>query len=834
MSRIEVAVTAPLSHTLSYSCDIDEFGDPVGRRVLVAMGRQRLTGYVLGLQPEEDVSFKILPVLRFLDTQAVFPANLVPFFRWIAEYYHFPLGQVIKTALPGGLTLKSRKIIKLTEVGQKELNVWSSTEFPEPDWFAKLLEKGELSAALSKKVLNDKLLRVQVREWIKGALVFIDDVLDKEKTWLKEELCYKKLTDLQLPEIIVGEGGKKALLAAARQEINGHKLSVPLLRSLCILETLAREQRQELIAVRDIRSCYTGASKALKQLEQLKMVSSSMRRVYRNPFGEPLPFFPEPEQLSEEQKQVLAEIGPAIEEQDFAIFLLHGVTGCGKTEVYLQAVAKTLAKDRDVLVMVPEIALATQLESHFISRFGEQVVLLHSGLSQGERYDQWSLAASGKGRVVIGARSAVFAPLKNPGLLIVDEEHDSAYKQEDGLRYQGRDLAILRAHFNKAVVILGSATPAIASYAKTQNKKFSLLSMTRRVENRPLPEVTIIDLRDKKTKKRGDAIGLRLQEELQENLLQKKQSLLLLNRRGFSSFYLCRDCGEPVSCTHCHVSLTYHKRKAKLVCHYCGFSLKENVICASCKSHNLIPVGFGTERVEQEVREKFPEARVARIDSDTAADRRKFLALLKKMHSREIDILIGTQMIAKGHDFPHVTLVGVIWADGGLSIPDYRGAERTYQLLSQVIGRAGRGEYPGRVIVQTLRPEHYAISLAQQHDYLSFYEKEMSIRTNPAFPPYLRLVNLKITGSREGQVQACAGLVAKLCRKSMKTEKVEVLGPAPSPIDRIRDRYRWQILLKGRNGSALHRICEQVQEHYSILAKGDIRIHVDVDPESMM
>lgn len=833
MSRIEVAVAAPLFHTLSYSCDIEKVGDPVGRRVLVPMGRQRITGYVLGLLPEEDVSFRILPVLKFLDAQFLFPENLVPFFRWIADYYHFPVGEVIKTALPGGLTQRNRKVLLLSDVGKNQLTNWSDESMAEPDWYAKLLEQGKLSPALTKKILADRSFRSLVDGWKNKGVVVIADTLDKAITAEKQELCYQQVTDILLPESIEGELGKEELKASASQEIDGKKLSVPLVRTFFILRSLIQEQGAEIIAASDIRKLYSGASKALKELESRGLIRSHQRRVYRNPFGEPLVFFPEPEKLSDEQNQVLSELFPAIAENEFATFLLHGVTGCGKTEVYLQAAAKTLELGRDVLVLVPEIALATQLEAHFVSRFGDQVVLLHSGLSTGERFDQWSIAASGKGKVVIGARSAVFAPLQNPGLIVVDEEHDSAYKQEDGLRYQGRDLAILRAHFNKAVVILGSGTPAIASYAKTESNKFTLLSMTQRVENRPLPEVSIVDLRNKKEKKRGDAIGIKLQAEIELNLQEKKQTILLLNRRGFSSIYLCRDCGEPVTCSHCNVSLTYHKGKAKLVCHYCGFSLRENVICASCKSHNLIPVGFGTERVEQEIVEKFPEARVARIDSDTAADRRKFMALLKRMHNRDIDILIGTQMIAKGHDFPHVTLVGVIWADGGLSIPDYRGAERTYQLLSQVTGRAGRGKYPGRVVVQTLRPEHYAIQLARKHDYLSLYEKEMEIRKHPMFPPYLRMVNLKVSGSKEGQVQAVATQVAQLCRTGGEG-KVAVLGPAPCPIDRIRDRYRWQVLLKGNDASVLHKICSHVIEHYSTLTKGDIRISVDVDPESMM
>ncbi len=837
MSRIEVAVAAPLFHTLSYSYDPEVNGDPVGRRVLVRMGAQKVTGYVLGLLPEEDVSYRILPVIRFLDGTLLFPENLVPFFRWIADYYHYPIGEVIKTALPGGLTLRDRKVMRLTAEGMKRLVCWPLSDIPEPDWFKILLEKKELNPASTKKIVTGNEWKKFAKEWEDNGLVEIAKVLDKDKIGEKLELCYSRLTSMNLPESIEGEEGQKALKDAAKEEVDGQRLSVPLVKTLVFLSRLSEEQGQEAVAARDLRKAYSGASTALKELEKRNLVHAEKRRIYRNPFGETLTYFPKPANLSEEQDNVLAEILPALQQQTFTTFLLHGVTGCGKTEVYLRAAKQTLKQGRDVLILVPEIALATQLEAHFVSRFGDQVVLLHSGLSPGERFDQWSLAASGQGKIVIGARSAVFAPLNDPGLIVVDEEHDSAYKQEDGLRYHGRDLAILRARYNNAVVILGSGTPTITSFASAENGKFQLLTMSRRVANRPLPEVSIVDLREKKEKKKGEAIGLKLAKELQLNLEQQKQSILLLNRRGFSNIYLCRDCGEPVKCMHCHVSLTYHKKKAKLVCHYCGYTLRENVVCGACRSDQLTPVGFGTERIEMEIKENFPDARVARIDSDTAADRRKFMSLLRKMHQREIDILIGTQMIAKGHDFPHVTLVGVIWADGGLNIPDFRGAERTYQLLSQVTGRAGRGDTPGRVIIQTLRPEHYAIQLAQAHDYTRLYEKEMKIRENPMFPPYLRMVNFKISGSSESQVQAIAGQVAELCRassSSIETKSVEVLGPAPAPIDRIRDRYRWQVLLKGIHSAPLHEMCRKLLDKQSILTKGDIRIAIDVDPESMM
>ncbi len=832
MSRIEVAVAAPLLHTLSYSFDLDVESHPVGKRVLVPLGRQRITGYVIALLPEEDVSYRILPVLRFLDREPLFPENMVPFFRWIADYYHHPLGEVIKTALPGGLNSRNRKTLQLTAAGKSHPPSWNDPDLPEPPWFSELLKKTKLTPSRSKSVLGDRTYKGVIAELLGNGLLCVVDSIDSARVSEKRERCCSLNTDMELPVSIEGKEGRAALKSCAVQNEND-PLSVPLVRTLFHLSVLMKEQGEQAVAVKDLRKVYGSSAKALPELEKRGLVTSSLRRIYRNPFGEALPFFDKPDILTPEQVEVLGQIIPAILEKQYSPFLLHGVTGCGKTEVYLRAAEETLAGGRDVLVLVPEIALATQLESHFVSRFQDRVVILHSGLSPGQRFDQWSIAARGGGKVVIGARSAVFAPLPDPGFIIVDEEHDGGYKQDDGLRYHGRDLAVLRARYNSAVVVLGSGTPTITSYAAAASKKYTLLKMLHRVENRRLPEVTVVDLRDKQSKERGKAIGKQLAEELGRNLENTQQSILLLNRRGFSSIYLCRDCGEPVRCLHCHVSLTYHKKKAKLVCHYCGYVLHHNTLCSSCNSDQLVPVGFGTERVEQEIVELFPHARVARIDSDTSSDRKKFLALLKKMHGLEIDILIGTQMIAKGHDFPNVTLVGVVWADGGLSMPDYRAAERTYQLLSQVTGRAGRGEKPGRVIVQTLRPEHYAIELARKHDYAGLYEREMEIRKNPMFPPYLRLVNIKISGSKEAQVQQTAGKIAELCRQQ-KQKGFAVLGPAPAPIDRLRDRYRWQILLKGQQTAVLHERCREILAGQAGLVRGDVRIALDIDPESMM
>ncbi|MFH2122432.1 MAG: primosomal protein N' [Pseudomonadota bacterium] len=852
MIRLEVAVAAPLQQTLTYLFPDDSGDDavtiPLGRRVLVPLGNRRVTGYVLGQLPEEDVGYKLRSVIEVLDHEPLFPLNLIPFFRWVAGYYHYPLGEVIKTALPSGLAPRSGKQLHLTGRGQKELaRISEENGLQDLSWLPPLLEKGSLTAAESKKILGKHRSQKLIHSWQQQGLVEIREVLIGNDTRQKNEICYFLASELSLPACLSSDPSRDDLKSLGRELANELVPSLHLshIKTLYFLHLLAGGKAQGAVPVREINKVYSGAAKALPFLLEQGLVIRVEQRVFRNPYGEQLSWFPKPEILTPDQDQVLSVLTPAIQKKIFATFLLHGVTGCGKTEVYLQAAEVCLASGRDVLVLVPEIALATQLEAHFVSRFGERVLILHSGLSTGERFDQWSLASKrqpGTGpQIVIGARSAIFAPLQDPGLIVVDEEHDSGFKQDDGLRYNGRDLAILRARFNDAVVLLGSATPSVTSFYHARQGKYSLLTMNKRVQERSLPSVSLVDLRDKSQKAYGKALGKKLQQALKETLAQGKQSLLLLNRRGFSAAYLCQDCGKPVECKHCHISLTYHKGKKQLVCHYCGFSLNSNLICAGCHSEKLVPVGFGTERIEQEVLELLPEARIARLDTDTAADRKKFLHILKAMHNREIDILIGTQMIAKGHDFPEVTLVGVVWADGGLTLPDFRAAERTYQLLSQVSGRAGRGDSPGRVIIQTLRPDHYAVSLAQRHAYSEMYEREIAIRQMPAFPPLLRMINIHIQGGREQEVRKAAEDIAAKCRTSAKTlaaasmcDPVEILGPAPSPLDRLRDRYRWQLLLKGVCQEDLHAVCHQVVTCQGEFVAGDLKIGIDVDPENMM
>ncbi|MGE4560392.1 MAG: primosomal protein N', partial [Desulfobulbus sp.] len=591
---------------------------------------------------------------------------------------------------------------------------------------------------------------------------------------------------------------------------------------------------QQAVPGSRINRLYAGAGPRIKRLVELGILEAVQQRIFRDPFGDPPPSFPEPDQLTREQEQVLATLVPAIQQREFASFLLFGVTGCGKTEVYLQAVQRALDQDKTALVLVPEIALASQLEAHFYSRFGGQLAVLHSGLSDGERFDQWQRVQQGLARVVLGARSAVFAPLTNLGLVVVDEEHEPAYKQEDGLRYNGRDLAVLRARMAGCPVLLGSATPSVISYHHCREQKYRLLTMRHRVANQPLPGVTIVDLTQTGRSRPDLSFSDPLINALSDTLEMGKQSLLFVNRRGFASSMLCRDCGAIVQCEHCQVSLTLHRSRNLLLCHYCGYSRHPNALCPACGSTRMHGVGMGSERVEEEVRQLFPQARVARLDSDTTANRKQYLSILKAVREGRVDILIGTQMIAKGLHFPGIRLVGVVWADSGLSMPDYKAAERTFSLLSQVTGRAGRGTDPGEVIIQTYQPQHYAIQLAQQHDYESFFAREIAVREPLAYPPFSRMVNIRFSGAREEQVEKAALRVAEFVRGYKWANNIDLLGPSPAPLVRIKDKTRWHLLLKSRHQQVLHALCDELLEMKGRLCPASVRLTLDVDPENMM
>ena len=762
----EIAVDAPLAATLTYSQPAGRIDlIPAGCCVRVPLGNRRAIGYVLGPavpQVEGERRFVIKPIAEVLTEAPSFPETLIPFYRWIARYYHHPIGEVLRTALPLAPTSRSNRQVK---------------------------------AKMRPTLLPGPLL-----------LPFIDGEKNPDIEDIEKELR------------------ESASLLLKSSESKALRLFLD-----CFFEATGQPVPRTLLNQRA-----PGIGPRLSRLLESGILAAASERIYRDPFGEPPSFYPSPEQLTAEQQQVLAALLPAIDAAAFAPFLLFGVTGCGKTEVYLRAVHHALATGRTALVLVPEIALASQLEAQFHSRFGSLLAVLHSGLSDGERFDQWQTVRSGTAKVVLGARSAVFAPLEHLGVVIVDEEHEPAYKQEDGLRYNGRDLAVLRAQMAACPVLLGSATPSVISYHHCMQKKYTLLTMRKRVAEQPLPVVEIVDLATITRSRPELVFSDQLIKALGDTLEQNKQSLLFVNRRGFSSFMLCRDCGAILKCKHCQVSLTLHRSKRQLLCHYCGYSQHPDTLCPACGSTRMAGLGIGSERIEEEVRQLFPEARVARLDSDTTSNRKHFLATLKAVRTRQVDILIGTQMIAKGLHFPHITLVGVVWADSGLGMPDYKAAERTFALLAQVTGRAGRGEDPGRVIIQTYQPHHYSVHLAQQHEYTAFYEREIGVRQPLRYPPFSRLVNIRFSGLKEERVEQAAGLVAGFLRHHPRANRVEILGPSPSPLVKLKDRTRWQLLLKSRSPAVLHDLCEALLGEQKKLCPRSVTMSFDVDPENMM
>jgi len=558
------------------------------------------------------------------------------------------------------------------------------------------------------------------------------------------------------------------------------------------------------------------------------------RKTFKDPFGEPI----EPDTapiLTTEQHEAVSRITDSLS-KGFSGWLLAGVTGSGKTEVYMRLAAQIIRHGLGVIVLVPEIALISQTERRFRARFGECVAVLHSSLSGGERYSQWRRIAQGQANIAIGARSAVFAPFDKIGLIIVDEEHDSSYKQDNDLLYNARDLALVRAKLSDCPAILGSATPSIQTYYNAGIEKLTELNLNCRVQERPMPQISVVDLR-----KIRDFRGIRrfispeLHQAMSQTLSKNEQVLLFLNRRGFAAFPVCAECGASLRCEHCDISMTLHKGDNAYKCHFCGFSRSSGANCPTCGSYNIKFLGLGTERVEEAVKALFPQARVARMDRDTTSKKGALLNILKDLRQNKIDILVGTQMVAKGHDFPNITLVGIICADLTLNLPDFRAGEQTFQLLAQVSGRAGRGDAPGRVILQTYAPNHFSIVSAQAQDFKAFCQREIQSRQALNYPPFSRLIQLRISGQDAEQVQEFADALGGICRELKKNASffhaITILGPAESPISRIAGHYRWQILLKSTSSKLLHEFARHLLAQKSALPHHrQIVLTADVDP----
>ena len=535
--------------------------------------------------------------------------------------------------------------------------------------------------------------------------------------------------------------------------------------------------------------------------------------------------------LTDEQQAAMAQLTPLAAARAFQVALVHGVTGSGKTELYLRLADAVRQSGRGVLMLVPEIALTPQVAALFRARFGAAVAIQHSGLSDGERHDQWHRIRRGDVDVVIGTRSAVFAPLAKPGLIIVDEEHDTSYKQDETPRYHGRDVAIMRGKFTGALVVIGSATPTLESYTNALEGRYTLVTLKRRVLDRPMAQVQVVNMREEIAEAGADVVLSRaLREAITARLAEGQQSLILLNRRGFATSVLCRQCGASLECPNCSVTLTVHTqgREWRGRCHYCNFTKMVPKACEKCAAPYMERIGFGTERVEAEVREAYPAARIARVDRDTVRRKGSLVEMLEQVARREIDILIGTQMIAKGHDFPECTLVGVISADVGLGLADFRSAERTFQLLTQVAGRAGRGAQPGQAIIQSLVPEHYSVRLACDQDYRAFYDKEVEFRRAMRYPPQVAMVNVVV---RDKTFDAAMASARQLVDALRGRQGYVVLGPAPAPLTKLRGEHRVQLFLKGTSRKAMR---EGLQLALSRVAKVAKTIAVDVDPLTML
>ena len=800
---IEVAVTLPVNQTFVYRLP-DRFRSDAcsGMRVLVPFGRRRVTGYILEGK-EESGPYKTKDVLDLLDDHPLFPESDIAFFKWVAGYYIYPLGDTIKAAMPAGLSCMDVSCAFATVKGAQALE-----EGGLPDEETKVLELAAGKDGISLKSLARRdpagaavLRRLEKKEWVQ-----VTAVLQKETAGIKTEKF------VSLPEQTPNQ---QIRMSAKRQKILA----------------LVREARE--ISLTELKRHVPTAPNLIKPLAQAGWLNVISRRVFRDPLGEPVTPDTPPE-LTDEQAAVVKDVqGRA---GLFSPCLLVGVTGSGKTEVYMRLVADAVEKGRGAIVLVPEIALISQTERRFRARFGEEIAVIHSMLSQGERLDQWRKISLGKVNIVIGARSAIFAPIREIGIIIVDEEHDYSYKQESGLRYNARDLAVVRAKMHNCPVVLGSATPSVQSCRNAMTEKFIKLELTRRVNSQTLPEITLVDMKKYQGTWGTDSIITpELGRAIRSCLEKGNQALIFLNRRGFSTFPVCASCGKTLGCPHCDVTMTFHKGADHYMCHLCGHVFTADIRCPDCGTGKIRNLGFGTEKIESMLKSLFPDARVARMDQDSTAKKGSTLAILRQIRNRTVDIIVGTQMLAKGHDFPAITLVGVLCADLTLSLPDFRASERTFQLLAQVAGRAGRGKDPGHVIMQTFNPDHFTIKAARSQDYLEFFNQETPFRKALMYPPFSRMVQLKISGKDAEKTRDHAQLAADILERFNGQEpKAQILGPIEAAIQRISSRFRWQILIKGPSSGNISRMVSAMVRDPAIQKVKSVTIAIDVDPYSLL
>src|SRR5579872_6845021 len=777
----DVSLPVPLDRPFTYSLpETLRHRVKPGCRLIVPFGVRKMTGVALRCH-DSPPEMQARDALRLLDSDPVLDEELLSLARWIAGYYCAPLGEVLRSMLPLASEVRSGKVYSLTDAGHDAARQLLLDAGPEDPVAAllRMLESRPLSAAyLTKKFpLADKAIRSLER---RGFIVAEHSQTERDPLRAAAE---------RLRVVLVHEPAEGKLPKAERELIAFLTLH-PGSHNLKDLESQVRHAG--------------GAARSLARKRILTITREPLTGGNTGPIRVP-------HTLNPEQQCAYEAIRSAIETRQFHTFLLHGITGSGKTEVYLKAIEATLAAGRGALLLVPEIALTPAMAGQFFSRFGDRVAILHSAFTDTERTEQWRRIRSGAAGVVVGTRSGVFAPVRNLGLIVVDEEHDQSYKQEEVPRYNGRDVAIVRARFSGACVVLGSATPSLESRYNVQREKYTLLELPERIEKRPLPRVDLIDMRQEFLETRQQAtFSRRLVEAIGERIENGEQTMLLLNRRGFSSFVACRACGERIQCRNCSVTLTYHRRDRRLLCHYCGYAERVPSICPKCQSEHIYFLGVGSEKVEEELHREFPRARIARLDRDTVTGKRQYEVILQGFRDRDFDILVGTQMIAKGHDIPNVTLVGVVSADTGLGMPDFRAAERTFQLLTQVAGRAGRGDLPGIVIVQTINPDHYAIRMAAAHDYQAFYEKELNFRRMMHYPPFAAMANLLVRSEKQEEALRLSAELGRLLTPA--PENIKVLGPAEAPVPRLKNEFRYQLLIKSASRKVLNEHLRRVRD----------------------
>jgi primosomal protein N' (replication factor Y) len=799
----DVSLPVPLDRLFTYALpETLRHRVQPGSRLVVPFGPRKLTGVILRCH-DDPPEMGARDALRLIDSSPVLDAELLALGRWIAAYYCAPLGDVLRGMLPLASEIRQGKIWSLTDSGRdaaRQLLLDSAPDDPVVR-ILRMLEKRPLSAAYLAKALPlaDKAIKSLER---KGFIVVEQVQTDRDPLRapsgrLRVELAGAPPADIKLNK------PERELRAFLELHPGSHNL-------------------------KDLEDTVRNASPAARSLARKSIVTLT---------PETMAITAGPVRvrhaLNPAQQVAYDQIAAAIAARQYRTFLLHGVTGSGKTEVYLNAIEAVLAEGRSALLLVPEIALTPAMAGQFFARFGDRVAILHSAFTDVERTEQWRRIRSGAASVVVGTRSGVFAPVRNLGLIVVDEEHDGSYKQEENPRYNGRDVAIVRAQAAGACVVLGSATPSLESRYNAEREKYSLIELPGRIEERPMPTVELIDMRQEFLETRQQAtFSRKLVEAIGARLENGEQTIVLLNRRGFSSFVACRACGERVNCMNCSLTLTYHKRDRRLLCHYCGYAEKVPSVCPKCQSEHIYFLGLGSEKVEEELHRSFPTARIARLDRDTVTGKRQYETILNEFRDGNYDVLVGTQMIAKGHDIPNVTLVGVVSADIGLGMPDFRAAERTFQLLTQVAGRAGRGSVPGIVLIQTINPDHYAVRLAAAQDYPGFYQKELHFRRMMHYPPFSAMANVLVRAEKKEMAMRMSSELGLLLMPP--PEKLKIMGPAEAPVPRLKNEYRYQFLVKAASRKALNALLQRIRAFALENKWGATALVIDVDPLTLM